>query len=309
VSTPTNATSDSRLESQVVAPPTVSAISPMYWSVRRELWEHRSIFIAPLAVASVFLLGFAISAVRQPARMRAASALDPIHQRAAIAGSYDMAAVLMMLTAMIVGVFYCLDALYGERRDRSTLFWKSLPVSDRTAVLAKASIPLLVLPLLAFAITVAMHLIMLVLHSAALAASGQSVAALWSLMAIFRSSLVLLYHLIAVHALSHAPFYAWMLLVSSWAPRAPLLWALLPPIAIGFFEKLAFDTTHFVALLWHALEGGTAAMPMSGSFPTDPMTHLTPGAFLSDPGLWLGLAATAAFLAGAMGLRRSRGPL
>ena len=47
-----------------------------------------------------------------------------------------------MLTAMVVGLFYCLDALNGERRDRSILFWKSLPVSDTTAVLAKASIPL-----------------------------------------------------------------------------------------------------------------------------------------------------------------------
>ena len=112
-----------------------------------------------------------------------------------------------------------------------------------------------------------------------------------------------------VHALSHAPFYAWMLLVSAWAPRAPLLWALLPPIALGFFEKLAFNTTHFLALLWHALEGGTAATPMSGTFPTNPMTHLTPGAFLSSPALWLGLAVTVVFLAGAVRLRRSRGPI
>jgi len=308
VTTPTNAMSDSCPESQDVAPARASATSPMYWSVRRELWEHRSIFIAPLAVASVFLLGFAISAARLP-RMRAASALDPLEQRAALAGPYDMAAGLMMLTAMIVGGLYCLDALYGERRDRSSLFWKSLPVSDRTTVLAKASIPLLVLPLLAFAITVGMQLFMLVLHSAALAASGQDVAAFWSQMAMFRRSLLLLYHLIAVHALSHAPFYAWMLLVSAWAPRAPLLWAVLPPISICFFEKLAFNSTHFLALLSYSLEGGMAAMPMSGTFPTDPMTHLTPGVFLSSPGLWLGLAVTAAFLAGAVRLRRSRGPI
>ena len=51
-----------------------------------------------------------------------------------------------MFTTFIVGVFYCLDALHGERRDRSILFWKSLPVSDLTTVLSKASIPLVVLP-------------------------------------------------------------------------------------------------------------------------------------------------------------------
>jgi len=309
VNTHTHTLPEPGREWPVVARPTVSPTSRMSWSVRRELWEHRSISIAPLAVASLFLLGFAISAFRLPGRMRAAATLDPMHQRAAIVGPYDMAAGLVMVTAMIVGVLYCLDALYGERRDRSTLFWKSLPVSDRTTVLAKASIPLVVLPLLAFAITVVLQLLMLLLHSAVLAASGQSVAALWSQMSIFRRSLSLLYHLVAVHSLSHAPFYAWMLLVSAWASRVPLLWAFLPPIAVCYLEKLAFNTTYFLALLQDRLEGGMAAMPMSGTFPTDPMTHFTPGAFLSSAGLWLGLAVTAVFLAGAVRLRRSRGPI
>ena len=70
-----------------------------------------------------------------------------------------------MLTGIVVSVFYCLDALHGERRDRSILFWKSLPVSDLTTVLAKASIPLVILPLLTFAITVAMQWIMLLISS------------------------------------------------------------------------------------------------------------------------------------------------
>ena len=69
------------------------------------------------------------------------------------------------MTALFVVIFYCLDALYGERRDRSILFWKSLPVSDLTTVLAKASIPLVVLPLVVFAITVAVQLAMLLLSS------------------------------------------------------------------------------------------------------------------------------------------------
>ena len=79
-----------------------------------------------------------------------------------------------------MSVFYCLDALHGERRDRSILFWKSLPVSDLTTVLAKASIPLVILPLLTFAITVAMQWIMLLVSSAVLLVSGQSVATLWT---------------------------------------------------------------------------------------------------------------------------------
>ena len=96
-------------------------------------------------------------------------------------------------------MFYCLDALHGERRDRSILFWKSLPVSDLTTVLSKASIPLVILPLLTFAITVATQLIMLLLSSAVLLASGLSVATLWTQLSLFQMSLMLLYHLVTVH--------------------------------------------------------------------------------------------------------------
>ena len=103
----------------------------MYWSIRRELWENRSVYIAPLAVAVLLLLGFLISAINLPHSMRAVLALDPALQRAAIEKPYDIAAILTMLTAFIVGVFYCLDALHGERRDRS---WFCLCSSSRSSL-------------------------------------------------------------------------------------------------------------------------------------------------------------------------------
>ena len=117
-----NAIPGSPLESQVIAPAVLSATQPMYWSVRRELWENRSLYIAPLAVAAVFLFGFLISTIRLPGKMRAASALGPIEQHNLLAQPYLIAAGLMMLTTLVVGVFYCLDALHGERRDRSIQF-------------------------------------------------------------------------------------------------------------------------------------------------------------------------------------------
>ena len=149
------------IESQGPARLRRSPTRPFYWSVRRELWENRSIYLAPLIVAGVVLFGFVISAFGLPRRRRDALLLDPAQQRAAIEKPYDVAAMMIMFTAFIVGVFYCLDALHGERRDRSILFWKSLPVSDLTTVLSKAIIPLVVLPLLTFAIIVATQLIML----------------------------------------------------------------------------------------------------------------------------------------------------
>src|ERR1044071_7891278 len=96
---------------------------PFYWSVRRELWENRSIYVAPILVAVVVLFGFLVSTVGLPERRREVLLLDPVKALAAIEVPYNMAAIMLMLTAFIVGVFYCLDALYGERRDRSIFFW------------------------------------------------------------------------------------------------------------------------------------------------------------------------------------------
>src|SRR5213596_2040274 len=138
---------------------------PFYWSVRRELWENRSIYIAPLIVAIIVLFGFLVSTIGLPERRREVLLLDPAKARAAIEAPYDMAAIMIMFTAFIVGVFYCLDALYGERRDRSILFWKSLPISDRTTVLSKIVIPLVALPLISFAIIVATQLMIFLISS------------------------------------------------------------------------------------------------------------------------------------------------
>src|SRR5207237_618928 len=255
-----NTSSPNTTESTGVSDPgyNITATQPMYWSVRRELWENRSIYVAPLIVAVVVLFGFLVSTIGMPERRQAVLLLDPAHQRAAIGAPYDVAAMMLIFTAFIVGVFYCLDALHGERRDRSILFWKSLPVSDLTTVLSKASIPLVVLPLLTFTITVAMQLIMLLLSSAVLLGSGLNVATLWTQLSFVQMSLLLLYHLVTVHALWPAPIYAWLLLVSGWARRAAFLWAVLPLLAIGVFEKIVFHTSHFAAMLGNRLSGGGA---------------------------------------------------
>src|ERR1700730_7477948 len=309
MNTESNAVPDSALDSQAIAPAIVSATRPIYWSLRRELWENRSIYIAPLAAAAVFILGFLISLIGLPHTMRALPTLDPADQHEAVAMPYNFAAGLIMVTALIVAVFYCLDALHGERRDRSILFWKSLPVSDLTTVLSKASIPLVVLPLLAFGITVATQLIMLLLSTAVVLGSGLSVATLWTQLSLFQMSLMLFYHLLTVHVLWHAPIYSWLLLVSGWARRAAFLWAVLPVLAICVVEKIAFNTSHFVAMLGYRLEGGAEAVAFPGRFPIDPEMQLTPGKFLSSPGLWLGLVVAAIFLAAAVRLRRYREPI
>src|SRR5450759_1501915 len=105
------------IESQTAAPTGISATRPFYWSVWRELWENRSIYMVPLIVAAVQVFGFAITTIGLADRRRAVLLLDEAHQRAAIEQPYDLAAMMMIFIAFIVGVFYCLDALHSERRD------------------------------------------------------------------------------------------------------------------------------------------------------------------------------------------------
>jgi ABC-2 type transport system permease protein len=283
----------------VIAPP-----RPFYWSVLRELWENHSIYIAPAIVAAIILFGSLVSAFHLPGRRQSALLLDPAQRRAAIELHYDIAAMMLIFTAFIIGVFYCLDALHGERRERSILFWKSLPVSDRTTVLSKATIPLIVLPLVTFAITVVTQFIMLLISTAALLPSGLA-ATTWANFNLLQQSLVLLYGLIAI-ALWHAPIFGWALLVSGWVRRATFLWAVLPLLAIGFFEKITFNTSYFASMLKDRLLGFA---PEAFAFNMHTVPQMTPERYLSTPGLWIGLVFAAAFVIAAVRLRRYRGPL
>ena len=243
------------LDSPTGAAAIFPATRPFYWSVRREIWENRSIYIAPIAVRPLFLFGFLVSMPHLPRQMRAALTLDPAQQHQVIEQPYDSVAVLLMLHRHCRRRLYCLDALHGERRDRSILFWKSLPVSDITMVLSKASIPLVVLPLFIFATTIAMQCVMLLLSTAMFGRAGLALGHSGRTYRFFHMSVTLFYHLIGVHAVCHAPIYGWLLLVSGWARRAAFMWAAFPALAIGIVEKIAFNTTYFGELAGRPVGG------------------------------------------------------
>src|SRR5437764_14561685 len=117
-----------------------------------------------------------------------------------------------------------------------------------------------------------------------------------------RISVVLLFGLIAI-AHWHAPIYGWLLLVSGCARRATFLWAVLPLLAIGFLEKIAFNTSHFGSMLKDRLIGfAPGALDFQGrAHPTiDSLAQLTPVRYLSSPGLWLGLVVATALLLAAV---------
>ena len=310
MSSQSNVMPESTLRSQGIAAAAIPAARLMYWSVRRELWENRAIYVAPVAVACVFLFGFSISIIHVLVEMHAAPWLDVMQQRELFGQPYEFAEDLIMGAVIVVGFFYSIEALHGERRDRSILFWKSLPVSDLITVLSKAAVPIVVLPLLAFAITVLTQWMMLLISSAVLMGSGENVAILWSRVGIFHRWPMLLFHFLCIHGLWQSPIYAWLLLISVWARRVPILWAALPPLTIGIVEKVAFNTTYFGSLIGNRFTGGSEGIAiMERGRAMDPMMLFAPLHFFINPGLWIGLALTAAFLAAAVRLRRDRGPI
>lgn len=309
MSAPSHAVTEPAVEAWESSAAPVRRTRPFVWSVRRELWENRSVYLAPAGVAAFVVVALVIHAITMPSHMPGLLANDPA-TRGSASITYRMMAMLMLATAFVVGAFYCLEALSAERRDRSILFWKSLPVSDRATVLAKACIPFVVLPLVAFAAIVAMQLTLMLLSFIALAIQGQAIAPLWNELRLPRMWGVLLYATLAM-TLWHAPAYGFLLLVSGWARRTAVLWAVLPLLALGVLEKLAMDTLHVAAWVQYRLIGwyGLAFTgPEPVHVPFSAAESLTPGRFLATPGLWMGLAFAAACIFAAIRLRRRREP-
>jgi ABC-2 type transport system permease protein len=284
--------------------PTLHPTQPFYWSIRREFWEFRSIYIAPLGVALLLLFSFVVSMARITHQAQ------PMSEAEFIQRPYNFAAMFLMGIGFIVSIFYCLEALTTERRDRSILFWKSLPISDFTTVLTKFSIPIIVLPLVVVVLTIVTHLIMLLLNSAVLLASGQSVNMLWSSLPLGQMWMMQAYHMLVLHGLWLSPVYGWLLLMSAWAGRLAILWAAVPFVVIGVFEKMLFNSQHFGDWMMYRFGGA----PASNAYPGGHMamhewSHLHFAEVLFNPSLWAGLIAAAVFLFLTARVRRSRGPM
>ena len=279
------------------------------WQVRRELWEHRALWIAPLAVAAFAMLVQLGAALTATDAGRAAALANPAGARefqvlySAMIGS-------IVIAGLLVGVLYSLDALQGERRDRSILFWKSLPVSDGMTVLSKAAVPLVVVPLIVFPIVVVSTLAMMGLQSLVWSLDGFDPRQLWARVDLPFLWLALLYGM-PFMALWNAPLYAWILLASAWSRRLAFLWAAAPFAAMLMVEHLALHHTPAHWLLERRIGGGVL-QPWSangeGTVWAERLSDLDPARIWSLPGLWAGVLLAGLFLYAATRIRRSRTP-
>ena len=294
--------------------------------LQREIWEHRSIYVAPIAVAIIMsfvtIAGMVtVSAFDNEVRMAilgASNIVGDAERQAAMTVVFLGTSWVFLITLAIMTVFYTLDSLYAERKDKSILFWRSLPITDAETVISKLFTALIVLPLVIVAAIIVTHLINLVSSSIWIAAKGGDAGHLvWGSVALFDNWAAALVVTLA-SALWMSPFIGWFLFVSSFTKRMPLLMAFMPLILLPLIELIVFRTSYF----WRAVFGRGDLMPLFHGmdveefFDEDRMqvneemirllAHLDIVQFLASPSLWAGIVVCGLLTTAAIYVRRYR---
>jgi ABC-2 type transport system permease protein len=295
--------------------------------LRRELWEHRAIYVVPGVVALLMVL----SSLTGQVSINNIDHIDagiigiqnmPDNTRAAALSALMVGLSTPFLFAMwVLTIFYCLDSLYAERKDRSILFWRSIPVTDFETVLSKLLTAVLIVPLVTFVIVIATQLLVLVNVSIWVNIRGGSPwHTIWSTMPFADNWAAMLILLIAL-PLWMSPFVGWFLFVSAFTKRSPLLVAALPIVLLPILEKLFFGT----AVMADAFFVRSIKMPLFANIDNmellfqegDDIARLAEtelslvgmmdiGGFLASVELWLGLVVCGLFTAAAIYVRRYR---
>lgn len=293
--------------------------------MRREIWEYRSIYLTPAAVALVVSLLVLTAYVAASSFGGAvdigiigASHLGDTERRAALMAFLVGITTVFVIAAGILTIFYSLDTLYAERKDKSILFWRSLPVTDAETVLSKLLTAAVTIPLVTFAGIVVAHIVNLVLSSIFISIQGGSPGHLiWSSVPVFDVWAAILIILIAT-PLWLSPFIGWFLFVSAWTKRSPLLTAFMPIIILPMLEYFILRTT----LIGNAIDSRISTLPLFRGFDAmifdddsfrdmtadsvSLLAHIDIAKFVTSPALWLGLVVCGLFTTAAIYVRRYR---
>jgi ABC-2 type transport system permease protein len=314
-----------------------------YWLVKREFWEHRGGFLwAPVVTGVVFLVlnvMAIIAAEVMGARHGVRFGGTDIQMMMQHADAGDLAQVgvatdVAMISSMgmigivmgIVVLFYCLGSLYDDRRDRSILFWKSLPVSNIDTVLSKVASAAIVAPVIAVLVSIACGLLQLMIFAIVLSFHGLNVWQLLMLSHPLRTVGVMLSN-VPLYALWAMPAIGWLMFCSSGARSKPFLWAVAVPVMIGLlvswfgimglFDLSAswFWANVVQRALLSVFPGSNLVFDMHSGLNmgnmdnNDPLSVLSPlhtYGLLASPNLWVGVLAGAILIAGAVWFRRIR---
>jgi ABC-2 type transport system permease protein len=295
--------------------------------IQRELWEHRAIFVTPLVIGLVLAVGVLVTEGMMAAHTAevdlgiaaASNIAEESHRSAVVNGFLVVPSVIIFIGMSVTVIFYSLDSLYAERKDKSILFWRSLPITDAETVISKLLTSGLVIPLVSFVVIVLTQLVSMILTSIwIMIEGGNAVHLVWapaSLTSLWAATLAALLSL----SLWFAPFLGWLLFVSAFAKRMPLLLAALPIILLPMFENWIFGThllfnaffVRTIEPLRDAIEAAREHFEISdnlriSAFIADPWQALDFAAIFMKPNLWAGLLVCAIFVTAAIYVRRYR---
>jgi ABC-2 type transport system permease protein len=294
--------------------------------IKREIWEHRSIFVTPIAIGSVVSLGvlmmlmFAsgLAAELDKVIFGAQNLVGEAERKAVLTVFFLGTSWIFVVALAFLTVFYSLDSLYAERKDKSILFWRSLPVTDAETVISKLLTAMLVIPAIMAVGIFATHLINLIVTGIWVAMKGGDAGTLiWGSVSLFDNWATAFIVLVA-SGIWMSPFIGWFLFVSTWSKRMPILMAFMPPIVIALGEGIIFRSHIF-------LKAVTARGEMTPLFKIGNLEQFFEeeqwregvGAltlldkidligFFTSPALWGGLLVCALFVSGAIYVRRYR---
>ncbi len=293
--------------------------------IKREIWEHRSIYVTPAAIAMLITLltltgQVSISAFGEAVDLAivGASNIDDAHRRIALAGVLGVVTSIFAFGAWIVMIFYTLDTLYAERKDKSILFWRSLPITDAETVISKLLTAAFVIPLAFLAAVIVTHIVILSLASIWIIVKGANAGHLiWSAAPLFDTWAASLIVAIAM-PLWLAPFIGWFLFVSAYAKRSPLLLAFLPIFILPMLERMLIGSHLFYdAIVVRTFRPPLANVDISDWFDDDMPFDVTAesismlaaldiGRFAASPSLWAGLVVCGLLTTAAIYMRRYR---
>ncbi len=277
------------------------------WLIRREFWERRAIWIIPAAISGALILVALFGRTQIIADVPLES---PFVGRVYL----GVTGALFITIMMLYSTLYLLDCLYDDRRDRSVLFWKSLPVSDTDTVLSKLIVALFAIPLVAFVAADLTSLIVAFIVS--VRARSMIGGALWESRDWLQMQVLWIY-VIVTCAVWYLPLVGWCLMVSAWVKRAPMLWSVLPLLVAYLIERFFLGTHYLAEVIGGRLAGyaGAAFHPNShgshGSWSADDAANtawqfMDLGGFFTNPATWVGLVVGAAMIVAAIQMRMHR---
>lgn len=158
---------------------------------------------------------------------------------------------------------FSLTTFFDERKDKSIIFWRSLPVSDSFTVFSKLLVATVIAPLLLIPPLLVLHLISVTVGSIFFVVAD-IVPFLWSWEAYPFFDWVRVILSLWMQSLWSLPVITWIMLTGAYS-RKPVIAALLPPVVLTVCEEVAFSSSQFFDSLMERLQPWSR----SENFPKD----------------------------------------